>query len=475
MAANLLLLADIISSGVKSIDTIYSDQGKVFPSLDQSYTLDSAEALRNDPRVQEACITIAAAAFQLIATVRQPQTSVFNATCSYYLSATLRVACETNVVEVLRDAGSAGMHVNAIGQRLNLNPPLLGRILRYLATHHIFREVSPDVFANNRLSSVIDKGKSVDDLLSTPLTKYDMTNGIAALVGHCTDEDYKGAGFLLEHLTDPDSGFSSEPSKTPMLRAFGASESSNVWEWFESPGNEYRFKRFGVAMDGVNSMQPTDAILKGFGWNTLPQDGTVVDVGAGLGVSSVALAKAFPSMKFVVQDRPKVVEEAAKYWEGKYPEAVRETRVTFASQDFFDPQPVKNPSAFILKQIVHDWADEYTERILRRLREAVDDDHQCTLVVIDSLIPYACRQEDNRQLIPGERPSSAPLPLLPNFGPADASPYFTDLSMWVHFNSQERTLGHMERLLKRSGWKLTRIYPGERSSAHLVQFISVPL
>jgi hypothetical protein len=37
----------------------------------------------------------------------------------------------------------------------------LGRILRYLATNHIFREITPDVFANNRLSSVLDTGKSV--------------------------------------------------------------------------------------------------------------------------------------------------------------------------------------------------------------------------------------------------------------------------------------------------------------------------
>ena len=34
------------------------------------------------------------------------------------------------------------------------------RILRLLATNHIFTEVSPDVFANNRLSSVLDTGKS---------------------------------------------------------------------------------------------------------------------------------------------------------------------------------------------------------------------------------------------------------------------------------------------------------------------------
>jgi hypothetical protein len=43
---------------------------------------------------------------------------------------------------------------------------LSARILRLLATNHIFTEVSPDVFANNRLSSVLDTGKSVEEILA---------------------------------------------------------------------------------------------------------------------------------------------------------------------------------------------------------------------------------------------------------------------------------------------------------------------
>ena len=40
------------------------------------------------------------------------------------------------------------------------------RILRLLATNYIFTEVSPDVFANNRLSSVLDTRKPVEELLA---------------------------------------------------------------------------------------------------------------------------------------------------------------------------------------------------------------------------------------------------------------------------------------------------------------------
>lgn len=40
----------------------------------------------------------------------------------------------------------------------------IGHILRLLATFHWIREVRPDVFANNRLSSVIDSGKTPEQL-----------------------------------------------------------------------------------------------------------------------------------------------------------------------------------------------------------------------------------------------------------------------------------------------------------------------
>ena len=43
---------------------------------------------------------------------------------------------------------------------------LTERILRHLATHHIFREVSPGVFAHNILSSVLDTGKDFTDIVA---------------------------------------------------------------------------------------------------------------------------------------------------------------------------------------------------------------------------------------------------------------------------------------------------------------------
>jgi hypothetical protein len=38
--------------------------------------------------------------------------------------------------------------------------------MRYLATHHIYKEILPNVFTNTRVSSTLDTGKSVKEIIA---------------------------------------------------------------------------------------------------------------------------------------------------------------------------------------------------------------------------------------------------------------------------------------------------------------------
>lgn len=135
-------------------------------------------------------------------------------------------------------------------------------------------------------------------------------------------------------LADPKLRMSEEPTETPFNLAFKTK--LNLFEWFDEPEQDYRRRRFGVAMQGVAGMFPPDAVLNGmivcdldfvrylrhtylgFDWHGLPAGSTIVDVGAGVGTVSLALAKALPKVNIVVQDRPFVVEQAQDvrtiYW-----------------------------------------------------------------------------------------------------------------------------------------------------------------
>jgi hypothetical protein len=67
--------------------------------------------------------------------------------------------------------------------------------------HHVFIEVSPDVFANNRLSSTLDTGKAVEDILAKCVPR---SSSLPTLTLHRPLSKYEGAvafGALLEHLS----------------------------------------------------------------------------------------------------------------------------------------------------------------------------------------------------------------------------------------------------------------------------------
>ena len=57
----------------------------------------------------------------------------------------------------------------------------VARLLRYLATHHVYKEISPDIFVNNRISSLLDTGKSVKNILAKYVTSILISNFVSNL------------------------------------------------------------------------------------------------------------------------------------------------------------------------------------------------------------------------------------------------------------------------------------------------------
>ncbi|TFY59839.1 hypothetical protein EVG20_g7638 [Dentipellis fragilis] len=173
-----------------------------------------------------------------------------------------------------------------------------------LATHHIFVEVAPDVFANNRISSFLDSGKSVATLVAHPEQIYDGTSGITALVGHFGDESFKASAYLPDVILDPVTSHSYDPKKTAINKAFNSD--LDYFSWYETPGNESRVMRFGHAMNGSKAFTSNNAIVGGLDWDSLKEGALVVDVGGGVGSQCLTLAENFSHLQFVIQDRPAI-------------------------------------------------------------------------------------------------------------------------------------------------------------------------
>lgn len=89
---------------------------------------------------------------------------------------------------------------------------------------------------------------------------------------------------------------------------------------------------------------------------------------------------------------------------------VTRTNISIA-HDFFTPNPIKNPSVFLLKHITHDWSDPYVKKILKQLRDAAGPSTK--LVVMDRIIPFACPIPEGHNVakIPGLLNPQVPWPL----------------------------------------------------------------
>ncbi|KAJ7748947.1 S-adenosyl-L-methionine-dependent methyltransferase [Mycena metata] len=462
--STLRLLADIISTAVGKMEAAYERDGHLLPSLDTPFDpADSAESLRREPDVAAAIMDILAAAAQISATVRDPSRTVVQTALAFNISSCLRVASELNVVEIIRDAPSQASHVKEIAALASVDSNLLGEILRLLATHHIFREVSPNVFANNRISSVLDKGKALSDLLTSSRDeRFTGTSGFAAWVEYMTNDIFRSATCLMDAISTPQDGI------VPFNLAFGTTEP--LYYWMELPENAATREHFGLAMQGTVAGGDPESLFHGFDWGSLGPGSIVVDVGGGNGHSSLTIAQRYPELHMMVQDLAHTVEEARKYWHTHFVDHANRGMVEFQAHDFFTPQPVKNANIFLLRIIAHNWPDLSAIKILKHLRSAALPTTR--LVIMDEIVPIAGGRTFENADIPGSAQLFAQEPLLPNWGTASAEVYLFDIVMHILCGGVERTLDDFKELLDQAGWEMVRVHHGDRT--RYSQLVAVP-
>ncbi|EKM56174.1 uncharacterized protein PHACADRAFT_196229 [Phanerochaete carnosa HHB-10118-sp] len=250
-------LVQIIANGVKDIQSKSAERGTPWPTPDTSLSPES-EKLQSGLAASTA--PVIAAAWQLIATLKHPQTYLLDLVLSSFLSGSMSVAEAAYVPNVLRKAGTkVGLHVNDIAAVRNIDAGKLGRILRHLASRHIFEEVAPDIFRNNRISSALCTGKPIQEMLGSPINRWDGTNGVAALVSLNGGTIQRGNALLTEHLLDPAIGHSQKLNEAAWQRAMRTD--LVLFEWLELPEHAMDLHLCSIGMrHGFFAEQPiTDA------------------------------------------------------------------------------------------------------------------------------------------------------------------------------------------------------------------------
>lgn len=182
---------------------------------------------------------------------------------------------------------------------------------------------------------------------------------------------------------------------------------------------------FGRIFDGVMTRASTEegaAIAEAYDFS---RHRTVVDVGGGQGALLAAILDRYPPISGVLFDLPDVIGNA----HGAIDRHVTSGRVEKVAGSFFDDLP-PGGNAYLLKWIVHDWADEEAVQILTNCRSGLAPDGRVLLV--EFVLPQDATASDMTRL---------------------------DATMLVFTGSRERTRSEYAELLQRAGLELVRTHP----------------
>ncbi|OBT82087.1 hypothetical protein VE02_09644 [Pseudogymnoascus sp. 03VT05] len=236
----------------------------------------------------------------------------------------------------------------AVAKKVGLSTDRVTRLLRHSMTNNLFEEPRAGYVGHTALSSII---------VREPLSRSWILHNFEEIVT---------TKFLESH---DKYGESDEPTETATSLAFdyfAKNPKDNFWSFLETDGEGeqkgYRMRRFAEAMVWVSGHKnDQDMILAtGFDWDSLGE-ATVADVGGSVGHCSIAIAKKFPSLKFIVQDFA-ALEPA---FQAALPAEIK-NQVSFQPHDFFTPQTTK-ADVYFLRHVLHDYSDPYAIKILKNL------------------------------------------------------------------------------------------------------------
>ncbi|KAL3451854.1 O-methyltransferase-domain-containing protein [Aspergillus insuetus] len=147
-----------------------------------------------------------------------------------------------------------------------------------------------------------------------------------------------------------------------------------------------RKARLQGLMKAVSSLQKHNLkhTIAGFDWANLGE-ATVVDLGGSTGHVSIALAREFPSLKFVVQDLPEVIENVPSHLASLSDSTALASKITYLAHSFLTPQPIQGAAIYFLRMILHDWPTDNAIKILSHLVPALVKNSR--IIVMDSLLP----------------------------------------------------------------------------------------
>lgn len=308
-----------------------------------------------------------------------------------WMSAAVSAAATLGVADEL--AGGP-RPVGELAKAVDAHAPTLYRLLRACVDFGLFQELDDQTFALTDLGEAL-RSDSANSM-----------RGFARWVGEPADR-YTWSDLVTAVRTG-------QP-------AFVATHGQDVWDYMGA--HPATAAVFNDAMTSASN-QMIAPVVNAYDFSGLHR---LVDVGGGHGALLAEVLKATPDLHGVLYDQPEVVAGAG--------EPLRRAGVTdrceIVSGSFFDGVPA-GADGYLLSNVIHDWNDELSVRILAHCREAMAEGGRVLLAEV---------------VMPGKPEPSPTVKLM-------------DLNMLVLCGGKQRTEAEFGELFRAAGLELTRVVPG---------------
>ncbi|KAF1992194.1 S-adenosyl-L-methionine-dependent methyltransferase [Aulographum hederae CBS 113979] len=200
---------------------------------------------------------------------------------------------------------------------------------------------------------------------------------LEALTGFMLEDVWKAAAHVVDAM-DKWPG-SEEPNQSGFQHAWQTEET--LFKALSS--SKSRIERFGKGMKGIHqgSEYAGKAFVEAYPWEKIPEGGTVVDIGGGVGHTTFDLADTHSHLNYIVQDLPPTIATAKAT---PLPPQIAD-KVQFEVHDFFKPQPVHGADVYFSRFCFHNWSDKYALQMLRSLIPALKKGAR--VVINDGVLP----------------------------------------------------------------------------------------
>lgn len=268
-----------------------------------------------------------------------PVSTLLQIAGGYCLSRCLHVVADLGVADVL-DEGTSQPAAD-LAKAVGAHPDALGRVLRLLSAHGIFESHS-DAFGHSPASLLLrtdhpQSMRSFARMMGLPITW--------------------AAYGSLEHAVRTG------------LPAADKVQPGGFWAYFAT--HPHASSIFNGAM-AAKAHGQVAGVLASYDFSGF---GRIGDIGGGRGHLLRSVLDSAPKAKGVLFDLPHVLEEAA---------GLVSERLTLQAGDFFkDALPVCD--AYLVMEIIHDWADREAVAILKAIRRAAPP--HAKLLVIETIVP----------------------------------------------------------------------------------------